>query len=235
MPTFASSSKLPPAAGPKSSGASGSYTSAADLGYVPQPEAGPSTRARDETVGQAGEWEVVAPPPRSSPAPQLEGDAVSAVGEVDVVVPARLPARKREFGSTAEDDDPDEARSFKFKRHEKQAYLDDDDDLPEIKLKRPAGGAAAVKQEMKPLPGFRGVEWGSRLPAEGTAAALAPEAVEGVPAASDAPPVEGETEDVKPPGVKEEPVVAELPPPKGGGMFKKRRGPPKGVGKRPTI
>jgi hypothetical protein len=135
MPTFASSSKLPPAAGPKSSGASGSYTSAADLGYVPQPEAGPSTRARDETVGQAGEWEVVAPPPRSSPAPQLEGDAVSAVGESDVVVPARLPARKREFGSTAEDDDPDEARSFKFKRREKQAYLDDDDDLPEIKLK----------------------------------------------------------------------------------------------------
>lgn len=228
MPTFASSSKPPPAARPKASG-SGAYTSAADLGYVPQPEAGPSSR--DETVGQAGEWEVVAPLPELLPPPQVEGDAAVAEGDAALLA-TRPPPRKREFGSTADDaDDPEEPRSFKFKRRERQAFFDDDDDLPEIKLKRPSGSAAAVKLE--PLAAFRGVEWGSRLPAEGAATLPAPEADVEVGSGAQA---EDEAEDIKPTAeIKEEPVALALPPPEGGGMFKKRRGPPKGVGKRPNV
>lgn len=234
MPTFApsSSSRPPPAAGPKASGSGGAYTSAADLGYTPQQEAGRTTKARDETVGQAGEWEVVAPPPERSLPPQAEVDAAEAEGSatIDSAASARPPARKREFGSTADDNDLEEARSFKFKRKERQAYLDDDDDLPEIKLKQPAG-AAAVKQELEPLPGFRGVEWGSRLPVEVVSTPRTEAEATNAPNV----PLEAKAGDLKP-VVKDEPDVSPaLPPPEGGGMFKKRRGPPKGVGKRPTV
>lgn len=202
-----------------------------------------------EHVGQPGEWETVVAPPSPPPPPAAGAASTSnlAVPAADADVPAQAHAahqpRKRMHLPESE---AAEARSFKFQRKERVAYLDDDDDgLPAIRLKRPELGAApasVAKVEEAPggVDGFRCVQWGERLPEPDPAPAALGEAAD--EQTGPAPVVDGaqveDDADVKPsvkPDRSPPPPAEAAEAPSAGGMFKKRRGPPKGVGKRPTV
>ncbi|CED85405.1 zf-u1 domain-containing protein [Phaffia rhodozyma] len=212
-----------------------SYTTAADLGYEDPNAHLVAEKALRQTEGRSGSGT------------SRTGASTGVFG---------LSARKRE-----EAEEEENGRNFKFRRREKRpvAYVDEDDDLGEIKVKvkeeerslldkQKEHEAAEAKRKEKLV--WQPVGWGTRLVDEKEAKTQIKEEVKqedegdgsssvkatsfvasssfGLPLVSHSIKTD---EDVKLDIAKIEAEEPSIPPPSTGGMFKKRRGPPKGVGK----
>ena len=217
------------------------YTTAADLGFidpdVPEPvdTAAEEAAAQAKLEGRVGEWSFVAapsPPPPEPETAEVKRHALGAFAGLSAVPKGE------------HDDDAKEHREFKFVRKEKRPLnwgADDDEGEIKVKVKEKEEGLMAKKRKKEEEDEaakvareklvWKPVAWGSKLGQAGAAAAETQEEVK--------------TEAEVVPEVKEEPIPAvveeekkpevDVPPAPAASLFKKRRGPPAGVGKKPKF
>ena len=239
-----SSSSSKPLAPPKPDKFAG-YTTAADLGYL-DPEllevpevvdrAAEEAAAQAKLEGRAGQWSFVAAPTPPPPEPEAAEDgkrpALGAYAGLSVATRGD------------HDDDAKENREFKFVRKEKRPINwganDDDDGEIKVKVKEKEEGLMAKKRKKEDDDAeaaklvWKPVAWGSKIGAGGASAEQPTEGQEDVKLEEDAVPAV--KQEVEEPAVEEtKPEVDAPPPAPAAPMFKKRRGAPAGVGKKPKF
>ncbi|KAL7414477.1 hypothetical protein BDY24DRAFT_369652 [Mrakia frigida] len=252
QPPPSSSSKPTAPAKPKTK--YDSYTTAADLGFtdpdavdeVPLDPAEEEEREKRKSEGRVGTWEVVAaPPPPASPPPPPGADYSSAEGSGSGS--RNRGGAPRVVPKGDHDDDAAESRSFKFVRKDKRplnwGMLDQEEEGEiVVKVKEKEEGLMAKRRKLEEEEEeekrkreeklvWKPVAWGSRIGEGG-------EVVEGENAGVEEAVVgeeKVEEEEEKKVEVVEEVVVAAPPVTAAAPLFKKRRGAPAGVGKKPKF
>lgn len=191
------------------------YTTAADLGYSDPNAHLVAEQALRQLEGRIGKWEAVCLPP---PPPDAGGGSLWTPNSV-----FGLASRKREEVESEED-----GRNFKFIRREKRPVgWEEEGELAEIKVKvkEKVEGLMAKRVTKEDGEGAGGelawkpVAWGSKVGDS--------DAGMGVKAIGEESVATHEDEELAKPKIEQEDSVVRP----GSPMFKKRRGPPKGIGK----